>query len=388
MAQFERWFSQDLNKGLIAHFCPDIVFTEDNNPAVIGVRLFDGDEPAPQTGATCLCYCIRADGNTVQFTGTVSGNEVSATLPKSCFYAVGSLAIMLQTVTGTGNSAVSTTVLKLVVNVEPSKTGSSIDPGNVVPNLSTLLAMLDQMEAATEAANEAAAKSVRYFTTQSVTAAQKTRARANIDAADISLLAPTFSASGDYYIGDLVVYQGNLFRCTASHEHTAWNSSHFTAVTMDGEINAKGWNWAQLTAYYNTHGIQKVAFPFLASYSYQVGDYATYAGGLYRNKTGTAGTDPSSDTTNWDYIPPVRMPDVTAVSDALDDVRDGIAPTFSASTAYAAGQSVWYNGGLYRFTQAHAAGAWDSTHVAAEVVASHLWAAADDGNGNITITGG
>ena len=180
MAQFERWFTQDLNNGLTARFCPDIVFTEDNNPAVIGVRLFYGDTPAPQTGASCVCYCIRADGNTVQFTGTVSGNEVSATLPKSCFYAVGQLAIMLQTVTGTGNSAVITTVLKLVVNVEPSKTGSSIDPGNVVPNLTQLLAMLDQMEAATDAANEAASKSVRYDTVQNLTTAQKAQAKSNI----------------------------------------------------------------------------------------------------------------------------------------------------------------------------------------------------------------
>ena len=180
MAQFERWFYQDLNEGLTAHFCPDIVFTEDNNPAVIGVRLFYGDTPAPQTGASCVCYCIRADGNTVQFSGTVSSNEVSATLPKSCFYAVGPLAIMLQTVTGTGNSAVITTVLKLVVNVEPSKTGSSIDPGNVVPNLTQLLAMLDQMEAATDAANEAASKSVRYDSAQSLTSTQKAQALANL----------------------------------------------------------------------------------------------------------------------------------------------------------------------------------------------------------------
>lgn len=386
MAQFERWFYQDLNEGLTAHFCPDIVFTEDNNPAVIGVRLYNGPDPAPQTGASCVCYCIRADGNTVQFSGTVSSNEVSATLPKSCFYAVGQLAIMLQTVTGTGNSAVITTVLKLVVNVEPSKTGSSIDPGNVVPSLTQLLAMLDQMEAATDAANEAASKSVRYDITQNLTTAQKTRARSNIDAIDTSLFAPTFSASSDYYIGDLVIYQGNLYRCTAAHEHTAWNSSHFTAVTMDGEINAKGWNWAQLTAFYNTHGIQKVAFPFSPSYSYQVGDYATYAGGLYRNKTGTAGTDPSSDTTNWDYVPPVRMPDVTAVSDELGVVKSAVAPTFSSSTAYAAGALVWYSGTLYRFTQAHAAGAWTGTDAEATTLAANFWSASDDGDGNITIT--
>ena len=36
----------------------------------------------------------------------------------------------------------------------------------------------------------------------------------------------------------------------------------------------------------------------------------------------------------------------------------GIAPTFSATTAYPAGAYVYYNGTLYRFTTAHAAGSW------------------------------
>lgn len=43
-----------------------------------------------------------------------------------------------------------------------------------------------------------------------------------------------------------------------------------------------------------------------------------------------------------------------------------IAGTFSPSTAYAAGSYVWYDGTLYRFTAAHAAGSWtgsDATEV-------------------------
>ena len=48
-----------------------------------------------------------------------------------------------------------------------------------------------------------------------------------------------------------------------------------------------------------------------------------------------------------------------------NDTSGGIAPTFSASTAYTAGQYVWYDSGsgakLYRFTADHAAGAWTGT---------------------------
>lgn len=41
----------------------------------------------------------------------------------------------------------------------------------------------------------------------------------------------------------------------------------------------------------------------------------------------------------------------------------GIAPTFGTSTAYPAGAYVYYNGTLYRFTTAHAAGSWTGTDV-------------------------
>lgn len=49
-----------------------------------------------------------------------------------------------------------------------------------------------------------------------------------------------------------------------------------------------------------------------------------------------------------------------------------IAPTFSASTAYAAGAYVWYNGNLYRFTAAHAAGAWTGTDAAQVALAGDV----------------
>lgn len=43
----------------------------------------------------------------------------------------------------------------------------------------------------------------------------------------------------------------------------------------------------------------------------------------------------------------------------------GIAPTFSATTAYPAGAYVYYNGTLYRFTATHAAGSWTGTDATA-----------------------
>lgn len=44
---------------------------------------------------------------------------------------------------------------------------------------------------------------------------------------------------------------------------------------------------------------------------------------------------------------------------------ENLAPQFSTSTAYAVGDYVLYNNHLYRFTSAHAAGAWNAAHATA-----------------------
>lgn len=49
-----------------------------------------------------------------------------------------------------------------------------------------------------------------------------------------------------------------------------------------------------------------------------------------------------------------------------------VAEQFSASTAYAAGDHVYYDGTLYCFTTAHAAGAWNANHATAVTVGAEL----------------
>lgn len=59
------------------------------------------------------------------------------------------------------------------------------------------------------------------------------------DKADLTDLAPSFSTATAYAVGDYVIYNGNLYRCTVAHSAGAWNSSHFTDVTVGGELEAK-----------------------------------------------------------------------------------------------------------------------------------------------------
>ena len=155
MARFERWFTQDLTQKIETRHCESVVFSADNLSVLVGVSLFDGGEAAAQTGSA-VCYAIRADGNTVEFTGSISQNQITAILPQSCFVAPGPLAVMLQVISGSGDSAIKTTVLKAIFTVEASTTGSIVDPGHVIPDVATLLALIEQMEEATTAANTAA----------------------------------------------------------------------------------------------------------------------------------------------------------------------------------------------------------------------------------------
>ena len=64
--------------------------------------------------------------------------------------------------------------------------------------------------------------------------------------------------------------------------------------------------------------------------------------------------------------------DAKAVGDTIAVAEAALAPTFSTSTAYTAGQYVWYDGTLYRFTTDHAAGSWNAAQVELADVANDL----------------
>lgn len=79
----------------------------------------------------------------------------------------------------------------------------------------------------------------------------------------------------------------------------------------------------------------------------------------------------ATQTTNLGLNKPDRQDYVSVVSDINENmdridssVGNIITPVFSPSTAYSVGDYVIYNRELYRFTTAHQAGSWNSSHVA------------------------
>lgn len=63
---------------------------------------------------------------------------------------------------------------------------------------------------------------------------------------------------------------------------------------------------------------------------------------------------------------------IASIPADYSDLLGSLAPTFSSSTAYAAGDYVWYDGDLYQFTAAHAAGSWSGTDASAAVLTSEV----------------
>jgi len=83
---------------------------------------------------------------------------------------------------------------------------------------------------------------------------------------------------------------------------------------------------------------------------------------VYRTSTDVA-VDPGTLISDINTLIAAIDTAVASIPADYSSLWTSLAPAFSTSTAYVAGQYVTYNGGLYRFTTAHAAGSWNSAHV-------------------------
>lgn len=124
-----------------------------------------------------------------------------------------------------------------------------------------------------------------------------------------------------------------------------------------------------------------IADDFDDATAYTTGDVVKYEDVLYKfTSDHAAGAWDSSDvaeTTVADLIAAL-VTSLSTVNGRVDTVLSDIAPTFSSSTAYTAGDIVVYNDVLYKFTADHAAGAWSTSDTTAATVADLISAAEPD----------
>lgn len=61
----------------------------------------------------------------------------------------------------------------------------------------------------------------------------------------LTSLAPAFSTSTSYAVGDIITYNGVLYTCTTAHSAGAWNERHFTICNLNTEFQKPANNIAE-----------------------------------------------------------------------------------------------------------------------------------------------
>lgn len=149
----QKAYIQDINRPIEVRHGGGLMFTGDANADRISVALYDCQTPFALSGSV-TGTCIRNDGQTVVLTGGIlGGNTAYVVLAQSCFVVPGPLAVTIRVSAG----GVSTTVLKAMYTIDQTTTEEIVDPGHVVPDISDIVAEYARMQAASDAAEAAAA---------------------------------------------------------------------------------------------------------------------------------------------------------------------------------------------------------------------------------------
>ena len=116
----------------------------DENANRFGFRCLRNGQPVSLAGTVVLGHFTRADGNTVELTGTASGSVAYVTLPATCYAVEGQFTLSIK-LSGGGVTGTIRMVDGTVVNTTD---GAVIDPGSVIPDLTDYLAVVEDAEEA------------------------------------------------------------------------------------------------------------------------------------------------------------------------------------------------------------------------------------------------
>ena len=205
MATYTLRYATNLAADPLAHPIPAQLAQGDSDAYVFEAQVFDSRDPQETVLAgTVTGSVIRPDGGTVTFLGekdettteivtpqgTFDATVCRITLPQAALAYPGRVNITVKLIDGSEE----TTVLNVSAVVVRTDTGTAIDPGEVVPNLAELLALIEDCEDATEAANDAAeaastamAGAVRFDQAQTIALSAQRQARDNVGAADANV---------------------------------------------------------------------------------------------------------------------------------------------------------------------------------------------------------
>jgi hypothetical protein len=151
MNPFERIVDTDLLVGAKTVDLGTIMYQGDNNSHVLGARVWKGRTQQTISG-TIKGYVVRRDGVTVPYDGEIVNNAGVITLGKNAFNVPGHIDITVKVNTESDEI----TIASYTGTVKTTQSNAVVDPENIIPDLNTLLAQIDNMAAGTTAANNAA----------------------------------------------------------------------------------------------------------------------------------------------------------------------------------------------------------------------------------------
>ena len=180
----------ELNTGNIARsFLCHNIGKDDTKADRFGVRVYRDGVAESLSGCSIQGYMMRPNGTNLAITGSntgVSGNEAWVDLPQAAYDYEGQFCLALKLIGG----GVTGTVRIIDGMINNTFVSDAVAPTAAVPTYQEILSVYDQMV-------EAKAGSVRFDTDQTLTTAQMTQARDNIEAAsesDVNDLKSAFKA--------------------------------------------------------------------------------------------------------------------------------------------------------------------------------------------------
>ena len=171
-------------------------------------------------------------------------------------------------------------------------------------------------------------------------------------------IANEFRTSWNYNVGRLTIYNGALYRCIVYHPAGEWDPGHFSRANVD---NVMGTKISQLEAL-RFADKTSICDEFDANQAYDVDDLVIHDGLIWRCATAHQGPWSSNDFVLNATVNEVLRSKVDSGEMSGKADKSSIAAVFSTSESYAVGRLVTYGNEIYRCVSAHAAGAWDSSH--------------------------
>lgn len=189
-----------------------VTFCAENRGHQFVISCTRGGMPVPLSGSVSARF-VRANGTTIVIAGEgaqlVDGNAV-ITLHQDCYNVPGRFHFYIFNSTDSDT----TCIYSCTGTVQRTQVGELIDSGDVVPSLDDIIAK--QAELAQDVADASSA----------ITSAQNA----------VSYLAPVFSTSRTYAVGEYVTKDGSLYICTTAVETAgAWDAANWQSVTFGGE---------------------------------------------------------------------------------------------------------------------------------------------------------